>query len=61
MPELEPIRSQAGQAAISEIPSSCTCTWTWGPPSFRWERIGAREDCPWHKAGDTLMVKVRQQ
>jgi hypothetical protein len=44
----------------SEVPASCTCTWSWGPPSFRWERTGAKEDCPWHKAGDALMAKVRQ-
>ena len=31
------------------------------PPAGRWERIGAKEDCPWHKTGDTLMAKVRQQ
>jgi hypothetical protein len=44
----------------SEIPGSCTCTWSWGPPAFRWARIGVKEDCPWHKAGDTLMAKVGQ-
>lgn len=31
-----------------DIPSSCTCLWTWGPPEFRWIRIGPKEDCPWH-------------
>jgi hypothetical protein len=36
----------------SEIPDTCTCTWSWGPPGFRWERIGIKEDCPWHRIGD---------
>jgi hypothetical protein len=44
----------------SEIPDACTCTWSWGPPAFRWERIGVKEDCPWHRVGDTLMAEVRQ-
>ena len=49
---------QMADCAISEIPSSCTCTWSWGPPSFRWERIGPKEDCPWHRAGDELMRRL---
>ncbi len=44
----------------SEIPSACTCTWSWGPPGFRWVRIGVKEDCPWHRAGDALTAEVRQ-
>ena len=44
----EPTRE--AQAAISDIPESCMCTWTWGPPAWRWVRIGAKEDCPWHTA-----------
>jgi hypothetical protein len=36
----------------SEIPDTCTCTWSWGPPGFRWERIGIKDDCPWHRIGD---------
>jgi hypothetical protein len=55
----EPV-TQAEQARISDVPASCTCTWSWGPPSFRWQRIGIKEDCPWHKIGDNLMTKVRQ-
>jgi hypothetical protein len=43
-----------------EIPDACTCTWSWGPPAFRWVRIGVKEDCPWHRAGDALMAKARQ-
>jgi hypothetical protein len=42
----------------SEIPDTCTCTWSWGPPGFRWKRIGVKEDCPWHKAGDALMARL---
>jgi hypothetical protein len=36
----------------SEIPDICTCTWSWGAPGFRWERVGIKEDCPWHRIGD---------
>lgn len=38
----------------SEIPASCMCTWSWGPPGFRWERIGPKEDCPWHRLADQV-------
>jgi len=51
---------RADVARISEVPASCTCTWSWGAPQFRWERIGPKEDCPWHWIGDALMAKVRQ-
>jgi hypothetical protein len=50
--------SHAEQARISDVPDSCTCTWTYGPPDYRWRRIGVKEDCPWHKAGDALMARL---
>ena len=46
-------------------PETCMCTWSWGPPGFRWERIGIKEDCPWHlqvaqlleRTGGTISVR----
>jgi hypothetical protein len=39
---------RAASARISDVPDSCTCTWSYGPPAYRWKRIGVKEDCPWH-------------
>ena len=51
-------QAAASAAAISMIPASCTCAWSWGAPAWRWVRIGAREDCPWHSPGDRLMERL---
>lgn len=47
------------QAAISEIPSSCMCTWSWGP-RFWWERIVPKDTCPWHRTGDRVAAEARR-
>lgn len=57
MSEPQAVTAQA-QAAISEIPASCTCTWSWGSPTWRWERIGVKEDCPWHRVADMRGVRL---
>lgn len=43
-----PPTARAAADKIRDIPENCTCMWTWGPPEFRWVRIAAKEDCPWH-------------
>jgi hypothetical protein len=41
--------AMADEQAIAEIPASCTCTWALSRAGLQhWQRIGPKEDCPWH-------------
>ena len=43
--------ARSDQARIRDIPASCVCSWEWGPPLYRWLRIGKAPACPWHGGG----------
>ncbi len=41
------------QAAIRDIPTCCTCRWTYVTGPARWVRDQPARSCPWHQNGAT--------